>query len=187
MISVLYTRPNSIYKKLVDDCYDINRDARSFKGGNAIIAHPPCRGWGNYSHLAKTRPDEHALAIHSVIMIRLYGGVLEHPVRSKLWKIMQLPKPGQTDQYGGWSLNIDQYWFGHRAQKNSMLYIVGCEPKEIPPLPLRLNQNNKISIENMCKAERERTPIQLALWLIKLANICNNNKSNGHQKRITWT
>ena len=132
MITALYTRKNSIYKKLGIDSWDIERDSRKWPGGTGIICHPPCRGWGNYRHLAKTRSDEHALAIHSIIMIRLWGGVLEHPAGSQLWKAMNLPLPGQRDIYGGWTLCIDQNWFGHRAEKRTFLYIVGINPKEIP-------------------------------------------------------
>lgn len=178
MITVLYTRTNSIYKKLGQDCYDINRDARSYTGGNSIIAHPPCRAWGQLSHMAKPRPDEKSLAIHSLIMVRLYGGILEHPRNSKLWKTMKLPMPGETDQYGGWTLCINQIWWGHRAEKKTFLYIVGCKPKEIPDLPITFDLPIR-GINDMAKPERERTPEKLAIWLIQLAETCNKNLKMG--------
>ena len=30
---------------------------------------------------------------------------------------------------------------GHRAQKKTLLYIVGCEPGDIPPMPLQLGSS----------------------------------------------
>lgn len=185
MVAILYTRKNSIYKKLEQDCYDISRDARTFKGGKSIIAHPPCRGWGKYSHMAKPRTDEPALAIHSIIMVRLWGGIVEHPRSSKLWKAMNLPMPGQYDIYGGWTLCIDQKWFGHRANKTTFLYIRGIKPKEIPGYMVTYNTYEK-EIEKMGRAERERTPLNLAIWLIATAMKCNKNL-NGEVKQLTWT
>lgn len=171
-ISVLYTREKSIYNQLGTDNWDIKKDARKWPGGNPIIAHPPCRGWGNYRHLAKTRNGEHALAIHAIIMIRLWGGILEHPQGSKIWK--QLPKPGQYDQYGGFTISINQSWFGHRATKKTMLYMVGTQYNAITyPISLDCTTN---TIENMGKAERERTPIEFAKWLINITKSLNKQK-----------
>jgi len=42
-ISVLYVRTNSIYKNLVYDTWDINRDADKYEGNNVLISHPPCK------------------------------------------------------------------------------------------------------------------------------------------------
>lgn len=178
MISVLYTRQNSIYKKLGLDCWDIKRDARNWPGGNAIIAHPPCRAWGNYRHKAKARPDEKQLAIHAINQVRRWGGVLEHPKGSQLWKELNLPLPGTYDEYGGWTLNIDQHWFGHRAKKSTNLYIVGISPREIPAYPLILSKPKR-TIELMGRAEREATPLKLALWLKEMTEKIQMNVING--------
>lgn len=175
MISVLYTQKNSIYNQLKTDNWNKTRDATKWPGGNPIIAHPPCRAWGNYKHKAKPEPGEKQLAIHAIIMIRLWGGVLEHPKTSTLWKTMNLPRPGLTDAYGGWTLNIDQKWWGHKAKKNTNLYIVGCPPKDIPAIPITLEQPTN-TIENMAKKQREQTPIKLAIWLIQLATKCNGSQ-----------
>lgn len=100
-ISALYVRKDSIYKSLGLDCYDIHRDARTFTSQNVIIAHPPCRAWGQLSHLAKPRKDEKDLAIHALHLIRKNGGILEHPRASKLWKEYKLPMGNQIDTFGG--------------------------------------------------------------------------------------
>jgi hypothetical protein len=104
MVSVLFVQEDSIYKSLGVDCWDINRDARLWPGGNSIVCHPPCRSWGQLSHMAKPRPDEKQLAIWSIQQIRKWGGVLEHPRASKLWPEMNLPRPGYYDEFGGFSI-----------------------------------------------------------------------------------
>lgn len=171
MVTILYTKKNSIYNTLNVDTWDIHRDARKWPGGNPIIAHPPCRMWGDHHWKAKGTKEEATLAIHAILMTRLYGGITEHPQKSKLWKIMKLPLPGQRDQYGGWTLSISQKWFGHRAEKKTFLYIVGIKPGEVPEYPIKLHKPTN-TIENMAKPEREHTPIQFAQWLIKTASLC---------------
>lgn len=80
---------------------------------------------------------------------------------------------------------IWQSWFGHRADKATKLYIVGCEPGDIPIFPLKLgiathvvspSHNIRVGHPNyrpqLRKAEREHTPPELARWLIDLARRC---------------
>lgn len=46
-VAVLFARSDSVYKSIPGcDVWDINRDARNWKGGAPIVAHPPCRAWG---------------------------------------------------------------------------------------------------------------------------------------------
>lgn len=138
-VSVLFARKDSVYKALCGDVWDIERDARNFPGGNAVVAHPPCRAWGQLSHMAKPRHDEKELAIYSIEVIRKNGGVLEHPRGSKLWKHLNLPMPGEMDEFGGFTVCIDQSWFGHKAKKNSLLYICGIDKNELPDIPIRFD------------------------------------------------
>jgi hypothetical protein len=137
MTSILFARQDSVYKAMGLDVWDIDRDARKWPGGNPSICHPPCRAWGQLSHMANPREDEKELAIFSVNMIRQFGGVLEHPRASKLWKEMKLPKGQQVDKWGGYTLCIDQHAFGHKARKRSLLYVVGVPRRELPPVPMR--------------------------------------------------
>lgn len=176
MTTVLYTQKNSIHNKLGCDCWDIIRDARKYDGNSPVIAHPPCRAWGKLKNFAKPRPDEKELALHAINVIRKNGGVLEHPKDSGLWPNI-LPLPGTIDEYGGWTLFVHQKWFGHKAQKKTYLYIVGCKPKDIPDYPISFDvpthiinftkQNGKTPVS---KKEREATPYDLAKWLIDLIN-----------------
>lgn len=190
-VAILFSRADSFYKTLPDcDVWDIVRDARKWPGGAPVVAHPPCRAWGELSHMAKPRPDEKQLAIWAVDQIRSFGGVLEHPQKSKLWKEKPLPGPGRRDEWGGWTLPIQQFWFGHRARKNTFLYIVGIEPSELPEMPFKLGEapcvlgtNSECKRRNgkhnyrpeITKAEREHTPPQLAEWLCEVARRCGEN------------
>ena len=187
MVSALFVRDDSIYKQLNIDSWDINRDARNFTGTNVVIAHPPCRAWGQLSHLAKPRHDEKELAIFAVNLIQKNGGILEHPRASKLWKHCNLPTGNLIDQYGGWTLSINQSWFGHKCRKSTLLYIVGVKPAEIIPYPISLDRvTHSIGTSNrsypgmkeVSKKYREYTPPNLAKWLIEVAKQIYINKHN---------
>ena len=180
MPAVLFARPDSIYKTLPDcDVWDKDRDARNWPGGSSVIAHPPCRAWGRLRTFAKPEPDEKELAVWSVGQVRRWGGVLEHPAGSLLWNEAGLPAPGKRDDFGGWTLWISQWWFGHRADKPTWLYIVGCEPAELPSLPFRIGEPTHViqsrkrsgSRPHVLKAEREHTPRDLAEWLLVVAKL----------------
>jgi hypothetical protein len=171
-VAVLFARKSSVYKTLHGvDVYDEERDARTYEGSAPVVAHPPCRGWRRLAHFAKIQPGEKALALFAVQQVRRCGGVLEHPADSKLWEAAGLPQPGETDSYGGWTFPILQSWWGHRAPKATWLYIKGCAPSRLPDYPMALGIPDG-RIENMGKAEREATPLPLALWLVELAGRC---------------
>ncbi len=191
-VAVLFARADSNYKAMPGcDVFDIERDARTFAGGVPIVAHPPCRAWGRLRTFARPRPDEKALAIFAVSQVRAFGGVLEHPKGSTLWPAAGLPAPGQRDEFGGWTLPIFQSWWGHRAEKATLLYIVGCEPADLPAMPMllgdathvvsgsgrrrdggRLRQGDRGWRPEITKHEREHTPPALAAWLVEVARRC---------------
>ncbi|OEZ80301.1 hypothetical protein JAB6_46460 [Janthinobacterium sp. HH104] len=191
-VAALFVRANSIYKTMpAVDAWDAERDARAWPGGVPVVAHPPCRSWGTLRHLAKPRPDEKELAVWAVAQVRKFGGVLEHPKRSTLWPHCNLPAIGERDKFGGWTLPIFQSSFGHRAEKATLLYIVGCAPAQIPAMPIVLGDASHViapSGRNRAgerrrkgdpgwrpecgKAEREHTPPELAHWLVSLARRC---------------
>lgn len=191
-VAVLFARADSIYKAMPEcDVWDAERDARRWPGGAPVVAHPPCRAWGQLRALAKPRHDEKDLARWAVRQVREFGGVLEHPKGSTLWADQGLPKPGQVDEFGGWTLPIVQCWWGHRAEKATFLYIVGCAPADVPAVPLILGGASHVVTSSgrradgsrrrrgdagwrpeCSKAEREHTPPQLARWLVDLAARC---------------
>lgn len=178
-IAVLFARKDSIYKQMAQcDVYDIERDARNYSGGLPVVAHPPCRAWGRLRHFAKPRHDEKQLAFFAVDMVRKCGGVLEHPNASTLWEAAGLPAPGERDIHGGWSMVVNQHWWGHRAEKATLLYVCGCEPRNIPTMPISLNEPTHVVQTrkrndyrpHISKKEREATPPDFAIWLCELAS-----------------
>jgi hypothetical protein len=175
---VLFGRKRSIYKSLSCDVYDEARDARNYAGSLPVIAHPPCRGWGRFHHVAKTQPGELQLAIFAIGVIRSVGGVLEHPKDSKLWPAGGLPPPGESDAFGGFTLYIEQSWFGHLAPKPTWLYICGISKSELPPFVADMTVATG-RIENMCKAQRESTPLHLAEWLVQITAAIHLKKLRG--------
>ena len=180
-VAALFCRRDSNYKTIPGvDVYDSERDARTYDGPHPVIAHPPCRGWGELRHMAKPRPDERNLARLSVALVREFGGVLEHPAKSDLWRAQKLPRGADVDQYGGRSLVVDQFWWGHKARKRTILYIVGCSPADMPALPMVLGNAEFICCRKSKNKDqkdlplklREHTPPDFALWLVELARRC---------------
>lgn len=185
-VAILFARSDSNYLALPGtDVFDIERDARTYAGDSPVVAHPPCRSWGRLRSFAKPRHDEKALAFFAVDAVRRCGGVLEHPACSSLWSAAGLPLPGQRDRFGGFTLPIEQWWFGHRAEKKTWLYVVGIEPRSVPVFPIRFGEPSHTVCPSrrrshagdryrpsISKAEREHTPPQLASWLVDLARLC---------------
>jgi hypothetical protein len=187
MVSVLYAESNSVYKMLPNcDVWDKERDARRWQGNEAIVTHPPCGQWGRLRTFARADIDEKSLAVLAVLAVRKYGGVLEHPKGSLLWKHCRLPEPGQYDRWGGYTMPILQQWFGHRAEKATWLYIVGCPVDELPSLPFVLGASEFVVQtkkktgyrRHLPKKERLSTPRPLAEWLLEVAKRCGQ-KLNG--------
>jgi|AVFP01.1.fsa_nt_gi hypothetical protein len=182
-VSALFVRKDSIYKELGVDCWDAERNALNWPGGNPLIAHPPCRAWGQLSHWAKPLPGEKELAIWSIEKIREFGGVLEHPRASRLWKHLDLPVGNMVDEHGGFTMSVDQHWWGHRAKKSTLLYICGTRRSNVPAVPLRFEpvthvvstSRGKKYMPEITKKEREATPIEFAKWLIETASLCGGS------------
>ena len=185
MVTILFARKDSAYKNYKLDVYDFERDALTYKGKDTVIAHPPCRAWGRLSHMANPRIGEKELAYFALSKVRENGGVLEHPLGSKLWKDKQLPRGNQIDAFGGFTLEIDQYDFGHVAPKRTLLYIVGMSREHLPPLPTKNTEKPVRSIagniegtKRCTQYQREYTPDTLIVFLLKLCEIIQDRKNN---------
>lgn len=194
LITVLFVRSDSVYKnkKWNLDCYDQQRDARMFAGVGPVIAHPPCRTWGNLRTVATRAPeDEHDLAPWAVDQVRRCGGVLEHPAGSNLFEHCGC----DADNDVGFLLTVDQFHWGHRCAKPTRLYVVGCSLADVPAMPYRegspthcITQGHGVRMghprfkSRVPQWEREATPPEFAVWLVELARIIQSKK-RGNAKR----
>ena len=192
-VVVLFVTSDSVYKTLGPgvECYDAERDALTWPGGTPLVAHPPCRGWGCLRKMSKHTEAEKALGPWAVDQVRQWGGVLEHPRGSSLWKAATLPRPGAgQDEHGGFTLDVEQFWWGHRAQKRTWLYVCGCHPRDVPAMPMRLGKAPCVVAnthglrsgqpgyrKEITKRERSATPEPLARWLVELARRCNKHNA----------
>lgn len=179
-IAALYVDPRGPYVAMSGvDPWDAQKDARLYQGPHPVVAHPPCGAWGDL-HRFHQKDDGH-LAPIAVEQVRTWGGVLEHPQHSKLWKVLDLPRPGELpDAWGGWSLDVDQVAWGHPAKKPTRLYFVGVDPRSVQPLtggePTHCvgggTWRGRIGGPRLlvCSAQkRRRTPVAFAEWLVALA------------------
>lgn len=147
MIAALYVLENGPYFNLKNvDPYDINRNAKTYKGPHKVIAHPPCERWGRYwtggPMLAKTKNskllgDDDGCFAHALWCVRTYGGVLEHPEGSHAFHYFGLERPERAggwssfDMYGGKVCCVAQGNYGHKAQKLTWLYGVDIKFKDL--------------------------------------------------------
>jgi len=171
-VSALFVRPDSVYRDLLFDVWDAERDARLYAGPWPVVAHPPCRAWGRLRQHARPRADEAELAFFAVDFVRQFGGVLEHPWGSTLWDAACLPRPGVIDEHGGWTVTVDQGWWGHEAPKPTWFYVCGLPRHHLPLLPVAHLRRRTGRTLAMLPADRERTPWLMADWLVRLAERC---------------
>lgn len=184
-VVVLFARHDSIYKTIPGlDVWDKARDARQWVGQGPVIAHPPCPQWSMLKAFAHDIPEEKEMALWAMGQVRKHGGVLEHPAYSSLWRHpgIRAPKPREfPDQYGGWSIQVDQWHWGHPARKRTWLYIVGMHPNDLPERPRRKGSpeyvvsrtSGKFKKPEISHKRREETPPAFAHWLIEVARRCH--------------
>ena len=184
LVAALYVDPRGPYPRMIDvDCWDESRDARMYDGPWPVVAHPPCRNWGSLKHLATG--DDSDCGPRAVEQVRLFGGVLEHPARSSLFRSCGMPEPGELpDTFGGRAVEICQVDFGHVARKRTWLYVVGTST--LPPMPAPREPTHWVSggrkhqrkgsggvvppgIKVCSAQQRRRTPPAFAEWLITIA------------------
>jgi hypothetical protein len=178
VVAALYVETDGIYSKLAGvESWDIHRNAKEYKGPYPIVAHPPCGPWGPLSPFC-TSQDKTCGPI-AVEQVRTYGGVLEHPSGSKLWKECKLPYPDQSkDSFGGFTIAITQVKFGHCTVKPTWLYIVGNNHADLILLSAtnfwirpthRINTFGKEGLPEAKHSKRNPTPLRLAQCLVSIA------------------
>lgn len=153
------------------DCWGIERDATKYAGPWPVVVHPPCGHWGRYHQ--KAHDDGHTGPI-AVAQVRRWGGVLEHPKDSKLWRECGLPRPGEMpDAWGGYTILVEQGDWGHEAQKPTWLYIVGVDRKSLLAMPTRRpvppsGHKGRGVLERLAKSKHHLTPPAFAGWLVSI-------------------
>ena len=177
-VAALYVDPKGVYAGLPDvDVWDEARDARLYAGPWPVVAHPPCKSW---SIMGQCRPEivrgeDGGCFWAALRAVRTFGGVLEHPAYTHAWKHFGLPTPthegwSRTLFEEGWVCEIDQFRYGHRANKRTWLYYIGADP---PPM-LRWGRaaRSTITVRNDGgggRDQRSRTPVEFRDVLLHMA------------------
>lgn len=143
-VAALYVETGGCYFGLPDvDPWDEARDARLYAGPHPVVAHPPCQRWGamaavNFARWGgeHNRPgNDHGCFQAPLGAVRRWGGVLEHPAKTRAWRHYGLTVPRglgwQVNAFGGWVCEVWQSAYGHRANKATWLYCFGGRPPEL--------------------------------------------------------
>lgn len=158
MIPILFCESNSVYKTIPGaDVFDAERNALTWKGNSPGVFHPPCRLWSRLRSFSTADLSEKFLGLWAIEMVNTYGGVLEHPSGSSLFKYVDKKH----------LISVDQSWFGHPCRKRTYLYIRGISRSDIPPYPCLGFVSSNVQ-DN--KAWRNRTPLAFAQWLMEIAS-----------------
>lgn len=190
-VPVLFVMPGSWYYRMHGvDPYGKSRDAKTYSGDRAVVAHPPCRAWSCLRALAKPEPGEKELAPWAVEQVRENGGVLEHPAGSSLFLSHGIPLPPDSDEWG-FTIQVDQYHWGHMARKRTWLYVCGLPIEDLPPIPHREGEPAYVIYTGKAAAERSRrmgkkhlpkkmrsySPPAFAEWLVEIARRAEQAKA----------
>lgn len=148
MIASLYVERDGCYYGLPSvDPWDQERDARLYDGPWPVVAHPPCQRWGKLwagqpLHIKNTgqrkiKGDDDGCFAAALKSVRTHCGILEHPWGSHAWAHFGLNKPPRrggwiaADFEGGWTCCVEQGRYGHYARKPTLLYVFGCNLREL--------------------------------------------------------
>jgi len=179
MIAALFVEADGPYTGLEQvDAWPVERDARQYRGPYPVIAHPPCKRWGNYWYGSPSSTqrfhlgDDDGCFAAALWAVRTFGGVIEHPENSRAWAWFGLPRPtrigwgwsDQQDDYGGRSCAVAQGRYGHPSRKMTWLYAV---LPQFPAMDFRDCKGMK-PVEHLDKRDRFITPIPFRDALIEM-------------------
>jgi hypothetical protein len=190
MISAIFVESKGCYQN--DDRidpWDIVRDGRKYDKLNPVIAHPPCQKWGKMARVNFARwggehnkPEQDEGCFKSALKsLHLCGGVLEHPAQSYAWEKFGIAKPKRgmwIETLNGWTCEVWQSAYGHRANKATWLYYVGSEkpfelnwdrPKGSHQVGFQDQRGKARNKPTLNKKEANATPTALKELLIQLA------------------
>lgn len=177
MIAALYIDPRGPYAHMAGvDAWDVARDAKRYDGPHAVVAHPPCGPWSRLRFMC-TKQDP-SCAPRAVEQVRAFGGVLEHPAHSTLFRHCRMPFPGELpDAHSGRTWLINQVSWGHCCVKPTWIYTVRVPPDLVMhgmryggTATHRVTSGPRGSRLPSAGGKRVRlTPLALAEWFVSLA------------------
>lgn len=177
-VAALYVDPRGVYLGMPGvDLWTYRRNAKHYEGPDPVIAHPPCGPWSRLKFLC-TKQDA-TCGPRAVDQVQKWGGVLEHPSASTLFKRCALPRPGDpADAFGGYTIAVRQVAWGHCCAKPTWLYLVGI-PMEVAQAGIRTGDEETHRVTNGSRGkthlpratafEARGTPPAFAEWLVFLA------------------
>ena len=196
-VAALFVQHDGCYAGLPDvDVWSEARDARNYAGPIPVVAHPPCQLWGAMAMVNYARwGGEHnspgnddgcfAAALQAVV---IWGGVLEHPAKSRAFAAHGLPKPiGTGWKRAGlheWVCEVWQSAYGHRANKATWLYYHGTNPpfelrwdrsKGTHQIGFRDQRGKAANKPTLGKREANATPFEFRDELLRLAAMVTNS------------
>ena len=147
-VAALYVEKGGCYFGLDGvDPWDEERDARQYAGPHPVVAHPPCQRWGKLwagqplfikrTGIRKELGDDNGCFAAALEAVRTWGGVIEHPERSRAWPYFGLNTPPRKGGWisagfdGGWTCCVEQRPYGHYARKPTWLLAYGCDLPEL--------------------------------------------------------
>lgn len=187
MVAALYVDSKGPYVGLPGvDPWDEARDARLYQGPYPVVAHPPCSAWCQLAYVIEARyghkvGEDGGCFAAALASVREHGGVLEHPAWSLAWQRFGLPEPtrGRWTRHlfdSGWTTEVSQRAYGHRARKATWLYYVGDTPPALDwsnPEPVAtvsyLTNHGGGNLPRLSKREAKSTPPAFRDLLLALA------------------
>ena len=191
LCAALFVQKNGCYSGLsYVDPYPEDRDARRYAGPYPVVAHPPCQLWGamaaiNFARWGgeHNRPgNDHGCFASALASVRAFGGVLEHPAKTRAFSAHGLPAPNgsgwQRTTCGGWVCEVWQSAYGHRANKATWLYYCGTNlpfelrwnrPKGTCQIGFYDQRGKTANKPTLGKKEANATPLEFRDALLRLA------------------
>ena len=197
-VAALFVQPDGCYSGLTDvDPWPEHPRREAIFWTNAVVAHPPCQLWGAMAVVNYTRwGSEHnkpgndagcfAAALASV---REFGGVLEHPAKTKHGRLMdslsRLQLVGSEPSMAAGCARYGKSAYGHRANKATWLYYHGKNPPfdlrwERPigthQIGFRDQRGKSANKPTLSKRESNATPVEFRDELLRLAVMAHNER-----------
>lgn len=186
MIAALFVELHGCYSQVPGVvAWHEGLDARIYPGPWPVVAHPPCERWGRFwfgspqaeGTARRVKGDDGGCFAAALASVRRFGGVLEHPAGSSAWRHFGLIAPPHSggwvvaDFEGGWTCQVEQGAYGHRARKPTWLY--ACRVP-VPSLQWGVSTPAApVVVEHMSRRERLATPVPFRDLLLSIAAAAN--------------